>query len=322
MSARDEREQIVRIAFSIVFVLILAGLPAGGVLAHDGEPHGGGAWGSWNLTPELLIGFLVSGLLYVRGVRILWEKSTRGTGIRPRQVIFFFAGLLVLALALLSPLDALGSASLAWHMIQHLLIILVAALLLILGNPMLAFLSAFPAQALQRGGRWWNRQTNLRQAFKFFAYPLVVWSIHAAVITIWHVPFLYQAALRVEWLHHLEHLSFLIAALLFWWLVLPRPGAVHYPGHGPALLILFTTMLQGGLLGALLTFSKSLWYPIYQESSLLVSATALDDQNIAGILMWIPPSLVYLGVALSILAKMLNPDGEYRGRRLEVYKDS
>lgn len=320
MSARDEREQSVRIVFSIVFVLILAGLPAGSALAHDGEPHGGeGAWGSWNLTPELLIGFLGSGLLYARGVRMLWAKSTRGAGVSPWQVVFFFAGLLILAITLLSPLDSLGATSLTWHMIQHLLIILVAAPLLILGNPMLGFLSAFPAQALQRGGRWWNRRTNLRRAFRILAYPLVVWSIHAAVITIWHVPFLYQAALRAEWLHHFEHLSFLIAALLFWWLVLPRPGSVHYPGHGPAVLILFTTMLQGGLLGALLTFSKALWYPIYLESGLLASGTALEDQSLAGILMWIPPGLVYMGVALSILAKLLNRDeGAYRGRRVEV----
>lgn len=312
-----------KIFSSIVFLIILLGLTAGNALAHDGEPHSEeNIWDAWNFSPSLLVSFLAGASLYIMGIGRLWNSSAPGMGVSRRQITLFFAGLLALAVALISPLDALAGISFSWHMVQHLLLVLIAVPLIILGDPILAFLWVFPKPGLRRAGRWWNRRTGMRRALKFFSHPLVIVVLYTVILWIWHAPVLYQAALRVEWIHNLEHLSFLTTALLFWWLMLPRPGAAPSLGYGPAVLILFVTMLLGGLLGAFLTFSSEVWYPIYQKTSLLGASTALEDQALAGLLMWIPPSLVHLGFALSFLAKLLNSKEEYRGQRLETLRES
>mgnify|MGYP001256801694 CR=1 FL=1 len=293
----------------VLLFLLVAALPSGDALAHDGEPHpGSDVWSAWNLSPTLLLSFAAAAAVYLKGVKDLWDRSGTGIAITRRQVGAFLGGLFALALALLSPLDALAGVSLSWHMVQHLLLILVAAPLLILSNPLFGFLWAAPKGPLKALGRWWNRRSGLKQALRLLFHPLSVWVLYAVALWVWHAPAFYQAALRNETVHVLEHLSFLLAALIFWWTVLPgrRPG--HFAGYATSVFLLFTTALQGGLLGALLAFSGEVWYPVYQETGFLASITPLEDQNLAGLVMWVPSSLVYLAFALALLARLLNLD--------------
>lgn len=295
-----------RFIISIFCIALIFAFPVGSALAHGGEPHDGGdAWGSWNLSPTLLLGFLAGGGLYIRGVRAVWRSSGAGAPVTRRQAGFFLGGLLALAVALISPVDALGEEALSWHMIQHLILTLVAAPLLALGNPLTGYLWAVPKPPLQQAARWWNRRRGLKRALSMVLHPLTIWAVHAGALWIWHAPSFYEAALGDDLVHNLQHISFLITALLFWWTVLPVNSPGHYAGYGPAILLLFTTALQGGLLGALLTFSKMVWYPYYLESHLLTGITPLEDQIIAGLLMWIPPGIIYLAATLALLARLL-----------------
>jgi cytochrome c2 len=136
------------------------------------------------------------------------------------------------------------------------------------------------------------------------------------VLWIWHAPGLFQAALASEPVHALQHLSFLASALLFWWaLIHGRQGQM---GYGPAVLYLFTTSMHSGALGALLTFAPAPWYPAYGENAAAWGLTAVEDQQLAGLIMWVPAGAVYLLAGLGLFASCLR-ELERRGRRRESY---
>ena len=204
------------------------------VLAHDGlppEPHD--LWTAWSRDPLVWLALAAVGGSYLRGVRALWARAGAGHGLRRWQAMAYAGGIGTLAVALLSPLDALGGALLSAHMAQHLLLIAVAAPLLVLGQPTLALLWAVPEHRRRQLGRWWLQTPAIRSAWAVLTLPLVAWLLHTAALWAWHAPPLYQAALDVPMLHGVEHISFLGTALLFWWTAL-APGPVRCPDRRAA----------------------------------------------------------------------------------------
>jgi putative membrane protein len=191
----------------------------------------------------------------------------------------FGAGWLVLALALLSPLHHLSERLLWAHMVQHELLMVLAAPLLVLGRPLETWNWGLP-----RAWRAWASMP--RRAMG----PVSAWTLHAAALWVWHVPAFFDAALASPALHALQHTSFFVTALLFWWAVL-APGASQVG----AVISLFTTMLHTGALGALMALAPTPWYGPY----------ALQDQQLAGLVMWVPAGLAYPGVALYLMSKVL-----------------
>jgi putative membrane protein len=212
---------------------------------------------------------VVSGV-YAAGVRRLWARAGR-RGISIGHVSAFGAGMLVLALAIVSPLHHVAERFLWAHMIQHELLMVVAAPLIAFGRPLQSFVWVQPV----RLPRW-------------LSDPLVAWVLHAAAIWLWHAPRAFEAATANEALHFAQHASFVGSAILFWWTVLARAEL-------GGMASLFTTMLHTGALGALMTFSRYSWYAGY----------ALEDQQLAGLVMWIPAGLAYPIAALFIGSKWL-----------------
>jgi putative membrane protein len=210
---------------------------------------------------------------YLWGLARLWRKAGRGRGIRYAHVACFAAGCLVIGAALLSELHHLAERRLWAHMVQHELLMVVAAPLLALGKPLEA----------------WRWVIALRTP-KLLGDPAFAWGLHALGIWLWHVPLLFEAALRHPWLHAAQHASFFLPAAIFWWTVLAR-------GARPlaALASLFTTMLHTGALGALMTFSSAPWYAGY----------ALEDQQLAGLVMWVPAGAAYPLAALYLVSRWL-----------------
>jgi putative membrane protein len=131
-------------------------------------------------------------------------------------------------------------------------------------------------------------------------------------VWVWHAPVLYQATLGSELVHTLQHASFLVTALLFWWALLR--GHEGRVGRPASVIYLFTTAMHTSLLGALLTFSERLWYPLYDESTSAWGLTPLEDQQLAGLIMWVPAGLVYLIAALALCAAVLRGDGASASR--------
>jgi putative membrane protein len=297
--------------------------------AHRGQPHpgagraeateAGGApaendreaprsWNdlarAWEFDPGVVIPILLSGALYLRGV---WGGRGLRRGVRTREVACFAGGWAALAVALVSPLHPWGEALFSAHMIQHELLMLVAAPLLVLGSPLAPTLRALPhswALALARASRsapW----TRLVQALR---NPIVAWAVHGVVLWAWHAPALFDAAVRNEGLHALQHLSFLGSAAIFWWALLHGRGRAM--AYGAAVLYLFTTAMHSGLLGALLTFSETPWYPAYAATSRFWGVSAVDDQQLGGLIMWVPACSLYVVVALALFARWMRASGE------------
>jgi putative membrane protein len=224
------------------------------------------------LTVTLLA---ASAVLYTAGVVRLWRKAGGGRGIGYGNAAAFLLGWLVLAACVVSPLHHLAAEFLWIHMVQHELIMVVAAPLLVMGRPMEAF-------------AW-----VLRLRVRLPGDPWLAWAFHAAVLWGWHAPGAFGQAVESEAWHFVQHASFLASALLFWWTVLAPRNRSLAP-----MLSLFTTMLHTGALGALMTFAAGPWYAGY----------TMEDQQLAGLVMWIPAGLAYPLAALACAAAWLRSD--------------
>jgi putative membrane protein len=258
------------------------------------------AAGSWRGEAWVEACLALSLLMYAAGAARLYARSRLGRPQLLRRLACFGAGWLASALALASPLDAAGSLSFAAHMVQHELLMIVAAPLLVLGRPLGVWLWAWPA-ALRRGGGTISRMPWLHLAWRALTRPLNAWLLHFAALWLWHVPAWFQLALRHPGWHALQHASFLFPALLFWWAVL---GQDKTP-RGSAMAYLFTTMLHTGALGALLALSGNVWYPAYGGTAAEYGLSALEDQQLGGLIMWVPGGLAYLIAALLLCAGWL-----------------
>jgi putative membrane protein len=265
--------------------------------AHAHHPGDSG----WSPEPWV-VGLLAFALLgYVVGVTRLWARAGTARGIGWHNVGCFVAGWSALAVALATPVDALGTVLFSMHMAQHELLMVVAAPLLVLSRPLEAWIWAFPAKrrpqlagAFQRPlpRALWSRLTSARGA----------WLFHFVVLWAWHLPVLFEAGLHHEPIHALQHTSFLVSALCFWWTVLHPDKAGS--STGAAFASVFTTLLHTGVLGALLTFSRVTWYPAYAG---YWGLTALEDQQLGGLLMWVPAGLPYIVAGLWLVSRYLDP---------------
>ena len=279
--------------------------PAARALAHEGQPPAPhDIWAAWSWEPAVLIGLAFTGWAYASGIRALWQQAGPGRGVSRRQALAFAAGLLFVFIALISPVDRLGEAIFAGHMVQHMLLIYVAGPLLVYGAPPAALAWAVPGRWRVPLSRGWHRQKKLRSLAGFAVHPFTIWVLHAAAMWVWHLPRLYDLAVANPIFHALEHASFLGTALLFWWAVLY--GMRQANGVGFSILYLFTMMLISGLLGALITFAPAAWYTSHLESTAAWNLTPLEDQQLAGVIMWVPAGIVYLGIVLARLGSLIS----------------
>jgi putative membrane protein len=264
-------------------------------LFHTGvppAPHD--LWQSWSFEPGVLLSLGIVVAVYAAGVRRLWKRAGQGRGVTRQQTWWFAGCILALVVALVTPLDKVSSALFSAHMTQHLVLVLAAAPMLVLGSPLLATLWALPTRVRRALGRWWVRARVLRALCRSLGNPLVIWTAHTVALWLWHVPSLYQSALHYERMHALEHASFVGTALPFWWLLL-RPDRRRRLPFGADLLYLFAAMMQSGALGALITLAGTPWYPEHAPWTRAWGLTPLEDQELAGLIMWVPASLIYLG---------------------------
>ncbi|HEV2927801.1 MAG TPA: cytochrome c oxidase assembly protein [Propionibacteriaceae bacterium] len=266
------------------------------ILAHPGQPPAPhDLWGAWNLDPVLLGGFLLAAWAF-------WRGQTSG----PRRPVdswrarCFTVALVALGLALLSPLDALSNALASAHMVQHLLLLLVAAPLLALSAPSSAILRGSPLALRRASGRWRRRLGLTHGNLGVLRHPAAVWLLAVGVVWVWHAAAPYDATLDNELLHVLEHASFLATAVLFWHVVVGVRGAARVSG-GLGVLLVFTMAMQSVFLSVLLTFARTPWCSSYAATTAPWGLDPLTDQRLAGVIMWIPAGGIYLLVALALL---------------------
>jgi putative membrane protein len=226
------------------------------------------------------------------------------------EVAAFLAGWCVLVISLLSPIATWSEVLFSVHMTQHELLMLIAAPLIALGRPLVPMMWALPARwrrGLKGGAGWsstWSRLTS----------PASVFVLHAAALWVWHVPPLYEAAVLDDRVHALQHVMFTGTAALFWWgLMRGRYGRL---GYGAAVFYVFATAMHSGGLGALITFATAPIYPLYVHRA-GHGVDPLIDQQLAGLIMWIPAGVVLMIFGLALLSAWLG-EAERRAKLLAI----
>ena len=214
----------------------------------------------------------------------------------------FAAGWLSLVAALESPLHELSERLFSAHMAQHEILMVVAAPLLVFGQPLVAFLWALPPAWRVRFGRI-AQAAPVAKMWHLASGPLAAATLHAIALWIWHLPSWYQATLRSDFMHGLQHLSFLLTAALFWWALIH--GRYGRMGYGASVVYVFVTAAHSGALGALIAFSPRVLYPIYQSTTIQFGLDPIEDQQLAGILMWIPAGVLMTVIGVGLFAAWL-----------------
>ena len=266
------------------------------VLAHAGP---------WDLDLLLLAG--------VAGVAVLYARGRRsGHGWRAAA---FAGALAALVVALVGPVDTLSAELASAHMVQHVLLVLVAAPLLALSAPTAALVRGGPS-GLRAAVRWGHRLGPLRDRLRPARHPIALWLAHVATLWFWHASVPYGSALENELVHIAEHLSFLVTGILFWSVVIGGPRVRRVP-EGFALLLVFAMALQSVFLSVLLTFARRPWYDAYLSTTAAHGLDPLTDQHLAGAIMWVPAGLVYLAAGLGLTAAWLRT-AEREAARMDV----
>jgi putative membrane protein len=252
----------------------------------------------------VVVPLAISGTWYLAGFARLWARAANREYLR--NAACFVAGWVTLALALLSPLDHLAETSFAAHMAEHELLMLVAAPLLVLSRPVGIALWALPRPwRLRVGGI--GQHGAWRATWRGLSDPVVATILQVLALAIWHAPALFGRALASPGWHVAQHTSFLVTALLFW-------TAMFDPAlrARPALPVgcLFLTSLFGGTLGAFMALSSSPWYAAYATLGVTGSGLSpVEDQQLAGLLMWVPGGLVHAVAGLALLGRVLRERG-------------
>jgi len=276
-------------------------------LAHTTEGFGEAASFGWSFDLAVAIPLVLVGALYATGVARLWQHAGAGRGARLYQIGCFAAGWLTLAGALVSPLHEASERIFTAHMIEHELIMVVAAPLLVLARPLVPMLWALPPAGRRGLGRF-AKLGWFSALWATLTKPLVATVLHGTAIWLWHAPPLFDAALKSQPIHWLQHSCFLFSALLFWWALFFSPASRR--SYGPAIGHLFATAGHTGFLGLLLLMSPRLWYPVQGVGSRAWALRPIDDQQLAGLVMWIPAGFIYTGAALVLAGLWISASGQ------------
>jgi putative membrane protein len=261
---------------------------------------------SWSFEPGGLLAVFALGLVYARAwsrARATDEPHAPGYG----RATLFGLGLVAILAALVSPVDSLSQQLMVMHMTQHILLLDIAPILLILGlNKVLLRPATRRLHTIERKAGFLAHP-----AFAVFAYVGFMW--------LWHIPAMYDAALRYPNLHALEHICFAAAGTLYWWhLVSPIRSRMRLGGMGPVVYMVSTKLLVG-LLGLALAFAPSAIYPFYEHHPHYWGLTPGEDQNMAGLVMALEQSIV-MGIALVFLFVQMLAESEREAQRQERFE--
>ncbi len=279
-------------------------MPAGPALAHaaapDDEP-------GWNFALWLTLPLALSALVWGVGLARRWRRTLAGKRLLRREAGWFALAWLILALAVLSPLHAAGERSFTMHMIEHEIIMMAAAPFFALARPLPTMLWGLA----QPWRSWLAALVATTSAFwRAISAPVLATIAQALALWLWHAPSLFELALQSDVWHAVQHLSFFVTALLFWAAMLDARRSV-----GVRALCLFATSIISGALGALMAFSNSPWYEPYAMLGMTPQGlTPAADQQLAGVLMWVPGGFVHAGAALALLAPLLRAGETSRAR--------
>jgi cytochrome c oxidase assembly factor CtaG len=274
---------------------------AGLVLLHISAAPPRTVW-SWEWRSDVSLVLLTAGIVYIFGwLRLRQTGSVRLASFR--RLFAYLGGLLTIAIALMSGIDELQPFLFWVHMVQHELLMVVAAPLILVAWPMPFTIWGLPPSLRQYTGRLLAHDRILRSGLDLLLRPVIAFAISTLTLWIWHLPAAYDAALANNWVHNLEHVSFFGAFILYWWVLIgapPQPSRL--PTNASRGLYLLSGATQIALLGGLITLSDQVLYTHYLTVQQLTGLSALQDQQLAGAIMWFPGPLIF-GIAAALLMR-------------------
>lgn len=279
---------------ALLLVMLVAVLTSEAATAHEAGDTG------TSIARLLMIALLVAVGIYAIGLSRLWSRYRYG-GVPRRDATYFFLGMTVLIAALAPPFDRFADAAFSLHMVQHELLMLIAAPCLVLAQPLAPYLHAAP--------RSWRRSlarvlyaSTFSMIFAWLARPMPAWILNALALWLWHAPLLFNAAIENTFVHVLQHASFFAAAAIYWSSVLPNRRGTSL---ATSVVSLFTTAVHNSALGALLTFASS---SLYDYELGAFGLNALEDQQLGGLVMWVPAGFVFLYAGLLASVRLLHAE--------------
>lgn len=281
-----------------LLILIQSNFSAWGHTPNNSSQHLN--WSLWNIHYHILLVLIALATIYFLGQKRMetWDRKNKFR--LKNKAIYYYSGLLLLFIALLSPIDTMSDV-LAWaHMLQHTLILMVAAPLMALAGPNYISQWSLSQKSWQRMKKLRFLLTGLLKVSRF-KRPIIAWALYIITLTLWHIPIFYEAALKWEWLHDIQHFLFFVSAYYFWRVLFDPFQATIAPLTG--ILYCFVASLHGIILGVLMTLSPEAWYGPYLVSAPQYGYDPLHDQQIAGFIMWMPAGISYALAALSLLFK-------------------
>ncbi len=251
---------------------------------------------SWSWEPGLLLGLALQALGYLAFVGPLRRWFPGSEPVSQTRIMTFLLGNLTLFIALVSPLGTLSDGYLlSAHMVQHLLLTMIAPPLLLIGTPRWLF-------------RPLLRAPGVLPIARFLTNPLVAFLAYNVTFTLWHVPQFYEASLSIQPLHITQHIAFIATATLTWWPVFSPMDELPPLPQPLQCLYLFVQLLPMKVLAAMITFASFVLYPSYEQAPRVWGMSALVDQQLAGLLMWIPGSIILFTVFTVVFFSFINRD--------------
>jgi putative membrane protein len=292
------------------FAAVLLWFSATPVLAHVAADTV--SLSDWNWRPDVSLFVIFFGAVYIRG----WLRLRRRNALVVKwwRVLLYLSGLAAICLALLSFIDTRAQIYLSMHMVQHLLLLMIAPLFLLLANPVAVVLWGLPTRLRYAVGRLLRRESFFRCLLGVATFMPVAWMLYVVDLWAWHHPALYQLALRNEWIHDLQHILFFFTAVLFWWpIVNPAPrlhGAISY---GYRIIYLIAATLQNTLLGMAISLPERVLYPFYATIPRLRDLSPIDDQALGGGIMWVSGHMYLIPILVLVYRLLVCEEEALRG---------
>lgn len=264
-------------------------------------------WFQWQFEPIVVATLVAVTALYAFGLHRSSAQSDPRVRPDKLHISAFVVGMLLVIAALCSPVETLADSLFSMHMGQHILLTMVAPPLLVWSRPGPVFAAAFSDIWHDRTANAWSVLC-LDHVTNFVMHPVNVFMLFCGVFVFWHLPIPYLWGLRYETAHLLEHASFLFAALGFWILII-EPSGKRRLGYGAALLFLTVTVMVSDLPGALMVLSPRSLYPVHAHGAAAWGLSVMQDQQLAGLIMWIPAGGIYLAAAIWLFVRLLQESG-------------
>ena len=269
---------------------------------------------AWEVRPVILLVLLTFGTLYCLGWLRLRRQSTQQKLASKLRLASYLSGLGIVALALMSPIDRLGSQLFFMHMVQHMLFMMLAAPLLWLAEPFPFVLWGMPAPARHVVGGFFTRESTFRRVLAKATAPGISWLLFVTIYLGWHDSDAYNAALYYDWVHDIQHITFFGAAMLWWWPIIG--AAPHIHGRFPAwakLPYIIGTIPPNMAVGVSIAFATDVRYTYYESIPRFWGFTVMQDQQLSGAIMWIVGSMMFIMTALVVLALLFIKEKERPG---------